>query len=277
MKKEFNKFILRLKKIFKIANRPEMKILPGQLAFFMVMSIFPVLTLIGFISSFFNISIDSLIELIQRTVPTEVSNTLLPFVTGTGLDLKVGFSMIIGFVMASNGAYSLIVVSNQLYGHEESNYLKRRIKALFLTILLVVLIIFIILVLAFGDKIVLFISNLAFLKNIAQPIKITYTILKIPLTFFIILFIIKLIYVIAPDYKVLSNSTTKGAVFTTLAVTIVTLIYSYYVSNFSNYNIFYGSLTNIVVMMMWIYLISYIIVIGIGINVDEYNHLQKNE
>jgi len=266
----------KLKKILKIINKPQMKILPGQLAFFMVMSIFPVVALIGLIAASFNISIDMLVDAMKNTLPLEVSNTLLPFITGNGLDLKIGFSMIIGFLIASNGAYSLIIVSNQLYDIDDSNYIKRRIKAFILTILLVVLIIFIIIGLAFGDKIIHFIIGLNFLKAISMPIEIIYSLLKIPVSFLIVLFIIKLIYVIAPDSKVPSKYTTKGAIFTTIGVTLVTLIYSYYVANFSNYNIFYGSLTNIVVMMMWIYLISYIIVIGISINIESYKN-QKNE
>ena len=128
----------KLKKILKIINKPQMKILPGQLAFFIVMSIFPVLTLIGVIATFFNISIDSLVDIMQKALPTQVSNTLIPFITGNGIDLKVGFSMIAGFIIASNGAYSLIIASNELYNIDNSNYIKRRIKALVLTILLVV-------------------------------------------------------------------------------------------------------------------------------------------
>ena len=266
----------KLKKILKIINKPQMKILPGQLAFFIVMSIFPVVTLIGVISTFFNISIDSLVDIMQKTLPTQVSNTLIPFITGNGIDLKVGFSMIAGFIIASNGAYSLIIASNELYNIDNSNYIKRRIKALVLTILLVVLIIFAIVVVAFGDKIINFITSLEFLKSLMTPIKTIYFILKIPGTFLIVLFIIKLIYVIAPDSKIPSKHTTKGALFTTIGVTIATLLYSYYVANFSNYDIFYGSLTNIVVMMMWVYLISYIIVIGISINTSSYS-MEKNE
>ncbi len=276
MKKQVNRFIESLKKLFKIINKPEMKILPGQLAFFMAMSIFPVIALIGLIASSFNISIDMLVNMMQKTLPTEVSNTLIPFITGNGLDLTISFSMVIGFIFASNGAYSLIITSNELYGIDSSNYIKRRIKAFLLTILLVVFIIFVVIVLAFGNKIINFITGLGFLKSIISPIKTIYSILKIPVAILIIFFIIKLIYVFAPDKKIPGKCTTKGTLFTTFGVIAITLIYSYYVANFSNYNIFYGSLTNIVVMMMWIYLISYIIVIGISINTNSYN-LEKNE
>lgn len=270
MKKTLNKISIYFKKLLSIINKPEMKILPGQLAFFLVMSVFPILTLIGLVATSFNISMDTLIEFMRKAMPLEVSETLIPFIQGNGIDLKIGFSMIIGFIIASNGAQSLIVTSNRLYNIKDSNYLSRRIKALFLTILLVLLTIFTIVVLAFGDNIISFISNIGILKNIENIIKSIYGILKIPGSLLIIFFIIKLIYVITPDSKIPSKDTTKGALFTTFGVTIVTLIYSYYVANFSNYDIFYGGLTNIVIMMMWIYLISYIIVIGISINTHAY-------
>lgn len=264
------------KKLFQIILKPEMKILPGQLAFFLVMSVFPIFGLIGFIASIFNISIDSLISFMQNTMPGSLSEILIPFIQGTGLDLKIGISLITGFIIASNGVYSLIITSNQLYGIDNSNYIKRRIKSIFLTILLVLLVIFIIVVLGFGNQIITFITSLKILTSISETIKILFMILKIPFTFLVMLFIIKLIYVVTLDSKVASKHTTKGALFATLGITLTTLLYSYYVANFSKYDIFYGSLTNIVVMMMWLYLISYIIVIGISINTASYN-IEKNE
>ena len=89
---------------------------------------------------------------------------------------------------------------------------------------------------------------------------------------FIMYFNIKLIYAVAPDWKILSKYTTKGAIFTNIGWVLATLIYSYYASHFSNYDLFYGSLSNIVALMIWIYALSYILVIGIAINVNEYKY-----
>ena len=63
--------------------------------------------------------------------------------------------------------------------------------------------------------------------------------------------------------------------FTTISWTISTAIFSYYVSHFSHYDIFYGSLSSVVVLMIWIYFISYILVIGISINVKEYHEKEE--
>ena len=68
---------------------------------------------------------------------------------------------------------------------------------------------------------------------------------------------------------------TRGAVFTSLGWILVTAIYSYYVNHFANYDIFYGGLSNLIIMMMWIYIIAYIFVIGIAINVETYERVVK--
>ena len=68
---------------------------------------------------------------------------------------------------------------------------------------------------------------------------------------------------------------TRGAVFTALGWILVTAIYSYYVSHFANYDIFYGSLSNLIIMMIWIYILAYILVIGIAINVETYERVVK--
>ena len=73
----------------------------------------------------------------------------------------------------------------------------------------------------------------------------------------------------APDKKVPSNSVNGGAIFTTILWIGITALYSYYINNFANYSVFYGSLANIVVLMLWIYFLSYFFVIGMAMNYRE--------
>ena len=67
----------------------------------------------------------------------------------------------------------------------------------------------------------------------------------------------------------------KGALFTTIFWIIGTAIYSLYTSNFDNYKMFYGGISTIMAMMIWIYYLSYILVMGIAINSTDYNFKQK--
>lgn len=265
-----------LKKLIKIIKKPEMKVLPGNIAFFLVLSIFPIITLCGFLATFFNVSIDSVIGFMNSALPSEVNNILIPYMSGSGMDIHIGFSIITGYIVASNGAHSIIISCNTLYGFEHSSYFRRRIKALFITILLVTLFVFTLLVLAFGNYILKFLLSFDFFGNLSNSFYYLFLLLKWPLAIIFIFFMIKLIFTIAPDSLIKSKITTRGAFFTSISWIVSTFIYSYYVMHFSNYDIFYGSLSNIIVMMMWIYILSCSLVIGIAISVQDYNEYIRN-
>lgn len=261
-----------LKKLYDVITIPSMSYLPGNLAFFLVLSIFPILTLIGVIASKFSINIDSVVKMIGSALPNNIAEILAGFVQGKGFDSHIGIFMIIGFFLASNGADAVILASNNLYGFPNSDYIKRRIKSIFIIILIILLFIFMLGFLAFGNHILEWLLKLIKDKNIVSIISTLFNVLKWPFSIFVIFFNVKLIYTIAPDWKILSKHTTKGAIFTTVGWILAVQIYSYWVSNFSNYDIFYGSLSNIVVLMLLTYIISYILVIGIAINVRSYEY-----
>ena len=136
-------------KLWGIVTNPMVRILPGQIAFFLVLSIFPILILVGLIASFFSISMDTVVNAINDALPLEVVNLMVPLLEGKGFDTNVGISMITGFIIASNGAHSIILASNALYGFPHSDLIKRRIKSIFIIILMIVLFVFTLLVLAF--------------------------------------------------------------------------------------------------------------------------------
>ena len=260
------------KKLYEIIMTPSMSYLPGNIAFFLVLSIFPILTLIGAIASRFSLDIAALIDLEEIVLPNNLSEMLVSFIQGKGFDSNIGIFMIIGFFLASNGADAIILASNNLYGFPNSSYLKRRIKAIFIIVLMMLLFIFMMLFLAFGNHIVSLILSYIKDPNLVKLIYYLFVILKWPFSLFVIFFNVKLIYTMAPDWKIMSKHTTKGAIFTTISWIVVVQIYSFWVNHFANYDIFYGGLSNIIILMLMIYLIAYILVIGIAINVKAYEY-----
>lgn len=259
-------------KLYGIIVSPSMAFLPGNIAFFLVLSIFPILTLIGVIASKFSIDINALINLINTTMPKDIASVLATFMQGKGFDTNILIFMGIGFYLASNGSNAIILASNNIYGFPNSNYLRRRIKAIFITVLILLLLIFLLGFVAFGNHILTFILSKINDQKLVDLIYNLFIILKWPFAIFVIFFNVKLIYTIAPDWKILTKHTTRGAIFTTFSWIIVVQVYSYWVTHFSNYDLFYGSLSNIVILMLMAYFISYILVIGIAINVKSYEY-----
>ena len=265
------------KTLFHIISSPELLHLPGNLAFFMILSIFPILTLIGIISNYFSISIDGVVTTLSTALPNGVEQILLPYIEADSFTRNVIISTAFAFILASNGTHALILASNSLYGIKNSSYLKRRIKALFLILLLIVLFIFMISFLTYGNQIFVYILNVVTYEPINDVLYYIFAFIKWPIAMFIIFTIMRLIYILSPDGKIYSKTTTKGAIFATIGFTIATALFSLYVNKFGAYDVYYGSLAKIAVLMMWVYILSFIIVIGIAINVRAYNNYKAKE
>ncbi len=267
-----------LKKVIELFKRPEMRILPGNLAFFFVMSLIPIVALVGAIASRFSISFETIKEGINITVPGGVGEFISSIINGQGLTFNIGVFFISAFILASNGTDSIIVASNEIYKIKQKDWIRRRIKAILMTIILVEVLLFLLAIPVFGDNIFIFLRNNINNQAPADIFYRIYKLIKYPLILAIIYFNVKLIYVIAPDEQVESVTTTKGAVFTTVSWIISSEVYSFYLDTFTKYDLFYGSVSNILILLLWVYVLSYIFVLGLIINAGSYRNRQnKNQ
>jgi len=260
-----------LKELWRSIRKPEMLILPGNLAFFLVMSLVPIVTLFGIIASLFSLSTDTLVNLVSNFFPSDVVDILLPFIDGSNLSANNIMLTVIGFYLSSNGPDSLIVASNMLYQSENGNYIFRKVKSLVMTFFMVILFIFILLFLAFGNLIIGWLSHFEVIGNFIANSYAFIVIFKFFIAFGFIFIILKILYTLAPNKKIKSKYVNKGSFVATLLILLVTSIYSFYVTNIARYDIIYGSLSNIIILIFLIYIISYIITLGIAINSNYYN------
>ena len=127
-----------------------------------------------------------------------------------------------------------------------------------------IVIIFLLLLSVFGNTINIFITNhVTIMKQIADWLIKTRTIIT-PITLMIFFLLI---------YKFLPNRRTKlkrqipGAVFAAIGWMIISWVFSVYVDVFQGFSDMYGSLTTIVLIMLWMYFCMYTILLGGVVNV----------
>ncbi|MBR2247987.1 MAG: YihY/virulence factor BrkB family protein [Bacilli bacterium] len=258
------------KKVIKVAARPEMQILPGQLAFFIFLSIIPLVALIAAIIVNFSIPLAEVQSYIRVILPESLAKFVLSVESYTTLNFNIVVFFITAFILASNGTHSMIVTSNELYKIKPKSYLKRRLKAIGMTTILVCVLIFILCVPVFGDDIFNIIKDVSKNTSLVNFLHNVYHIVKYPLSILVVYINIKLLYVIAPDKKLKHKTTTKGAIFTTISWIISTEIYTFYINKFAVYDLFYGSISNIIVLLLWIYILSYLFVLGMALNTGDH-------
>ena len=261
-----NRFIID---VIDLVRKPVMSILPGQLSFFLLLSIIPIVLILGIILSSASISVNNITEVVKVGLPSNVSKLILPLLTGKGVDYNIILLIISALLLVSKGTRSIIRVASIIYSTHDKFSIQTLLKSFALSILLILLLAFLIIFPVLGEKILRTLGNFQIISNLTDNIIFVFNILKWPITMFIIFINLKVIYIFSPNKKIPSKSVNKGAIFTTILWVLLTAGYSFYITHLTKYNLFYGSASNIIILMLWIYLISYIFVLGMSINANS--------
>ena len=139
-----------------------------------------------------------------------------------------------------------------------------RIEGTFYTLVFIIAIILFLVIIVFGNRI----NNLISQKFVSIGLIISF-ILKIRIFIFLLamFFLFLMIYSFVPKHRLSIKKQILGAVFASVAWYIISWLFSIYVDLFAGFSNTYGSLTSIILVMMWVYVCMYIILIGAEINI----------
>jgi membrane protein len=205
--------------------------------------------------------------LIIDIIPARANNQgLIQFVDGFIDGSKIGlisFTFILSLFFASNAVMGLMRSFNKDYiGFQKIKGLKKRWRAIKLTILLFSLLMLSLILLLVQNNVL----NMIGIKNMQIKHLILYGkwIFIIGLIFYSYAFI----YKYAPSTKKKWKLVSPGAVIATSLSIIATIAFSAFVNNFGRYNILYGSIGSVMVLMIMIFLNSLVILIGFEFNLS---------
>lgn len=265
-----------LTNLYNTIQRPEMAILPGHLAFYFLMMLIPLLALIGSLLTTIDITSKTVTDIIYENLPHAIADVIISISKEDTSSVSLWILLIPTIILASNGTYSVITVANSIYKVKENNnilkrYILNKLKSFLMLIVLILIFIFLLLIPTFGNIIFKIIGNIITNEKIINNIYyIMFNILKYPVTFLLVYFAIKILYLLAPNVKIKQNKVRYGAIITSTLLVISTFIYSVYIENFSTYETFYGGISSLLILMLWIYVVSYIFTLGIALNVTHY-------
>jgi len=171
---------------------------------------------------------------------------------------------------ASRGIVAVRRGLNQVYHVEGSrNYVKSRGMSLVYTLIFVVLIIFCLAILVFGNSILSVIAGR--FPSVGQVIQ-SFLRVKSLISIVLLSLFFTSLYKFLPAHKVSFRGQLPGAVVAAVGWTIFSYFYGIYIENYSNYSYVYGSLAAIVLLMLWMYFCLILILIGAEVNefIDEH-------
>lgn len=240
----------------------------AQAAFFIIISFFPFIMLLLSMVQFFPIEESVMFKLFTSVFPTAVNSMMISIIdqiyhtTASGTLISV--TAITTLWSAGKGFLAIMKGLNAVYEIEETRhyFLLRTISAIY-TLIFAIMVILTMGLFVFGNRLYFWIEQkIPVIKETAFLIISLRTILGliILITFFLV------IYVVIPNRKAKIVNELPGAMLCAAGWMGFSYAFSYYIDNFSNYSSMYGSLTAIVLFMLWMYFCMYLLFLGAECN-----------
>lgn len=258
--------------IKKESNYAEINSKAAEMSFYLLLSFFPfliftissiaytpILHLNKYISIFQNMMPESAFQITLSIINSAMENKSLSFIiTSFVLTLWTSSRAVRGIIRGANNSYKV---------KETRSYIKVMFIGLFFTVILLVLIFSSMIFLVYGEKIGYLIFGFIGLDNIFMNV---WNICRYTIGVSTIVIILVSLYKYTPNKKIKIKDAIPGAVIATFGWIIVSLSYSYYSNYYANYEVIYGSIGGIIVLMTWIYLSSWMMLVGAEINAKLY-------
>ncbi|WP_449622030.1 YihY/virulence factor BrkB family protein [Robertmurraya sp. Marseille-Q9965] len=241
--------------------------LAAQLAYFFLLSLFPLLIVLVSLIPYLPITQEEMLGVVADFAPGETMafiNTNLTEIMSHQSGTLLSFGIIATIWSASNGLNAIIRAFNKAYEVKESrSFIVSRGIAVLFTIAMIFVFIVALLLPVFGKQIGLYLFDTFGYSNLFLAF---WNMIRWLLSALIIFIVFLVLYWLAPNKRFKCIDALPGATFSTISWLLVSGGFSYYVSNFGNYSAMYGSIGAVIVLLIWFYLSGIIIILGGEIN-----------
>ncbi|MEC1179683.1 YihY/virulence factor BrkB family protein [Metasolibacillus meyeri] len=264
--------------IFVRVKRADISGMGAQLAYFFLLSFFPLLIFLVTLLPYLNLQRHQVFEFMADIMPEEVY-VLTENIVGEILTTSNSGLLSLGIIgtiwSASRGIDALIKGLNRAYDVEGRSGVVNRLWALLFTLAFIALILIALVFPVFGKQIGSFVFSYI---GIESSFESMWTLLRWLMPNVIIFAVLTLMYWIIPNTepRLTLISIIPGAILATAGWLALSYGFSFYVGNFSNFGATYGSIAGVIVLMLWLYLTGMILILGGLLNAALQNrHLAK--
>lgn len=242
----------------------------AQAAYFFVLSLIPIFLLLLTMVQFTPVTMTDVMRAVLQVFPDSVEPLIRSIViqvyTQSGGIIPV--TILVALWSAGKGVLSVTSGLNCIYSNIETrNYLYLRLRATIYTVIFLLAIMLSLVLSVFGNRISIMVyEHVPFLSRVVDfIIRIRTFVSLVVLTVFW-----DLVYKFLPNRKNMAKTTLRrqlpGAVFTACGWLLISFVFSVYLDIFTGFTNMYGSLTTIILIMLWLYGCMYIILLGGEVN-----------
>lgn len=261
--KFMNRIVENLKVLFRNFSKHNLSEYTAQCAYYTILALIPFLILVVTLIQYTGVSQDTLYWVIQSVIPSSMAEAAIGIVQevysksiGT-----ISISAIFVIWSARKGFFALTKGLHCIY-ETKNNYVKLQIKSIISTVSFVLLVILVLVLSVFGNSITEFLQNRFNIgSHVANIVRVTQV-----LIYFVLFAVLIIIYRFIPGHKITIKHHAPGALIASSGLYLISFFFSTYFNIFKGFSVMYGSLTTIMLSLLWIYYCMYIILIGAEVN-----------
>lgn len=263
------RFIEFVKKLYEEYEKDAVADTAAQLSYYFLFSLFPFLFFVTALVAYLPLAgtMEQMLTRLRPVVPGEAMNlidTHLRALISQPRPRSLTFALLVSVWSASRGVDAVRRALNLAYDVTESRpWWRTELASLGMTIAGAVLVLVAVALLIAGGQ---FGFWLAAKIGVEWYYVWIMNWLRWPLTALAIMTVAALTYYFLPDVKQEFKFITPGSVAGTLLWLLVTWAFGQYVSRFGDYNVTYGSIGGVIVLLTWLYLSGFIFIMGGEVN-----------
>lgn len=270
MKEKFNRIKGYAFRVMDVVSSHHTGAYAAQAAYFFVLSMIPIILLLLTMVQFTSLTKDYIMNAVLQVFPTTVEGLIESIVdqvysqSGTIIPITV----LVALWSAGRGVLSITNGLNCVYESRETrNYVYLRIRASLYTVIFLVAIILSLVLSVFGNRIAIMLN-----QHFPVLVRLIDTVIRSRtlITLCILTLFWDTVYKYLPNRKNIGKTTMKkqlpGAIFTACAWQVISFVFSIYLDIFTGFTTMYGSLTMIILIMLWLYMCMYVILLGGEVN-----------
>jgi YihY family inner membrane protein len=257
-------------RIREIANRykkHQITVFSAQMAYFLFLSIFPFIVFVMALASRLNLDIDAFIRNLQSGLPPDAKLMIDDLIRNYLINDSITLLIVSGgftFWSVSRSVNALMRSFNTAYGHEESRgFVRIRVTGIVVTLVLIVLIIVTIALPSLSRG---FFDYLDRFVDYPPRFFEIFTVIRAAVSVAVYVFFILLIHKALPAGDLRAMDVVYGSAFSIAGWFVLSKGFHFFASLFTNYALVYGGLASIVILMIWMYFVSTVLMLGAEIN-----------
>ncbi len=239
----------------------------GQIAYFLILSLFPFLIFINTLIASFNIPTESVIQFLDPFFPDQIVSFIARYIEYINQNRSLSllsFGIVLAIFSASKSVRSVASAFNIAYSvpARRGFFSQLFFSMLFILSFGIIILICIVLV-AFGND---FIAGLLDHVNLQFAFIDLFSVWRWVTFSAIVFLILSLVYKLLPDKKIKYSDTFPGTILALVGFLVLTSLFSLYVNNFAVNSILYGSIGAVILLLLWMYFAGIILVLGAELN-----------